>query len=293
MFQKLQTKWKVSGWRLLLILVTFATGGSLCGIAGRKILEWAGLEKGVLWVILYIILITLIWPICVLLVSIPLGQFSFFKKYIQKLFSRISGGKKNMVLGEKKQHLAIFASGAGSNAEKIIRHLADHPSIKVAVVVCNKPGAGVISIAEKAGIPVLMIEKEQFFRGNNYVDELQRYDIDWIVLAGFLWKVPVGLIAAFADRIINIHPALLPKYGGKGMYGKHVHEAVRAANETETGITIHFVDEYYDHGKIILQEKCTVTAEDDADSIAAKVHALEHQYFPGAVEKVILNSIDK
>ncbi|WP_255153541.1 phosphoribosylglycinamide formyltransferase [Ferruginibacter sp. HRS2-29] len=293
MFQKLQTKWKVSGGRLLLILVTFATGGSLCGIAGRKILEWTGLEKGVLWVILYIVLITLIWPACVLLVSIPLGQFGFFKKYIRKLFFRMSGQKNNMVLGEKQQNLAIFASGAGSNAQKIIEHLSGHTSIKVALVVCNKAGAGVIAIAEKAGIPVLIIEKEQFFRGNHYVDELRAYNTDWIVLAGFLWKVPVGLIAAFAGRIINIHPALLPKYGGKGMYGKHVHEAVRSANETETGITIHFVDEYYDHGKIILQEKCTVTPEDDADSIAQKVHALEHQYFPKAVEDVILNSIIK
>ncbi|MCP9749597.1 phosphoribosylglycinamide formyltransferase [Ferruginibacter sp. HRS2-29] len=198
-----------------------------------------------------------------------------------------------MVLGEKQQNLAIFASGAGSNAQKIIEHLSGHTSIKVALVVCNKAGAGVIAIAEKAGIPVLIIEKEQFFRGNHYVDELRAYNTDWIVLAGFLWKVPVGLIAAFAGRIINIHPALLPKYGGKGMYGKHVHEAVRSANETETGITIHFVDEYYDHGKIILQEKCTVTPEDDADSIAQKVHALEHQYFPKAVEDVILNSIIK
>jgi formyltetrahydrofolate-dependent phosphoribosylglycinamide formyltransferase len=291
MFQKLQTKWKVSGGRLLLILITFATGGSLCGFAGRKILELTGLEKGVVWVIIYIVLITLIWPICVLLVSIPLGQFTFFKKYIRKLVSRMSGGKSTIRLEEKHQNIAIFASGGGSNAQKIINYLQGHASIKVALVVCNKPGAGVIAIAGAAGIPVLMIEKETFFRGNHYIDELRQRDIDWIVLAGFLWKVPVPLIAAFAGRIVNIHPALLPKYGGKGMYGKHVHEAVRAANETETGITIHFVDEYYDHGKIILQEKCAVTAEDDADSIAKKVLELEHRYFPKAVEDVVLRSM--
>jgi formyltetrahydrofolate-dependent phosphoribosylglycinamide formyltransferase len=225
----------------------------------------------------------LLWPVSVLLISIPLGQFNFFKKYIRKLFRRMSGQTT------KKQRIAIFASGAGSNAQKIMEHFAGHASIEVRVVVCNKPGAGVIDIAKRFDIPVLMIEKENFFRGDNYIRELRSYKTDWIVLAGFLWKVPVPVIQAFPNHIINIHPALLPKYGGKGMYGKHVHEAVRLANDTETGISIHFVDGLYDHGKIILQEKCVVTADDDADAIAQKVHALEHEFFAKTIEEVILS----
>ncbi len=283
MLQKLQSKWKVSGGRLLLILITFALGGSLCGYAGRRLLLLSGMEKGFLWVILYVILITFLWPLCVLVISIPLGQFSFFKKYIRRLFLRITGQKTGAV----KTQIAIFASGGGSNAGKIIEHFKDHSSVNIALVVCNKPGAGVIGIAEKNQIPVLVIEKEQFFRGNHYIDELVRYGINWIVLAGFLWKVPGQLIAAYPNRIINIHPALLPKYGGKGMYGHFVHEAVRAANETETGITIHYVDEQYDHGKMILQKKCAVDPDNDPIAIAKKVLALEHEYFAKTIEQVV------
>lgn len=292
MFQKLQTKWKVSGGRLLLILVTFATGGSLCGYAGRRLLQLTALEKGALWVVCYIILVTLLWPVCVLLISIPLGQFNFFKSYIKKLGNRITGRKKVVIATGKKVRVAIFASGSGSNAEKIMQHLQSHSSIEVALLVCNKAGAGVIKIAENYKIPVLLIEKEPFFNGNAYVEELKARDISWIVLAGFLWKVPAKLISAFPEHIINIHPALLPKYGGKGMYGHFVHEAVRAANETETGITIHFVDELYDHGRIILQEKCEVSATDDAVGIAKKVLALEHAHFAHTIERAILESAE-
>ena len=131
-----------------------------------------------------------------------------------------------------------------------------------------------------AGIPVLMIEKEQFLKGDGYVDELKDAGIDFIVLAGFLWKIPSKLIAAFPNRIINIHPALLPKYGGKGMYGHFVHEAVIAAGEKESGISIHYVDEWYDHGNIIFQASCPVDANDDADSLAQKIHVLEHTHYP-------------
>ena len=183
--------------------------------------------------------------------------------------------------------VAIFASGAGSNAQKLIDYFRKHSQIKIALIVCNKPGAGVLTIAQKENIPSLIIEKEQFFRGNAYVDELKQQNIDFIVLAGFLWKVPVQLVKAYPQRIINIHPALLPNYGGKGMYGRFVHEAVITAKEKESGISIHYVDELYDHGQLIFQARCTIEAGDTPDSLAQKIHALEHEHYPLIVEKVI------
>jgi formyltetrahydrofolate-dependent phosphoribosylglycinamide formyltransferase len=185
-------------------------------------------------------------------------------------------------------HLAIFASGAGSNAAKILDHLRDHPQLKVSLIVCNKPGAGVIQIAEKEGIKVLMIEKEPFFRGDAYLPQLAAEGINFIVLAGFLWKIPPALIQAYPGRIINIHPALLPNYGGKGMYGHHVHEAVIANREKESGITIHYVDEHYDHGDVIFQARCPVEESDTPETLAAKIHQLEHRHFPEQVEKTAL-----
>ena len=183
-------------------------------------------------------------------------------------------------------NVAIFASGAGSNAQKIIDHFRQHSEIKIALIVCNKPGAGVLTIAQKENIPTLIIEKEPFFRGNAYVDELKQHNVDFIVLAGFLWKVPVALVQAFPQGIINIHPALLPNYGGKGMYGRFVHEAVIAAKEKESGISIHYVDELYDHGQLIFQATCTIDESDTADILAQKIHALEHEHYPIIVEKV-------
>jgi phosphoribosylglycinamide formyltransferase-1 len=164
--------------------------------------------------------------------------------------------------------IAIFASGAGSNARKIIEHFSQHPKIRIELIVCNKPQAGVLNIADEHGIPTLILDKEQFFRGNAYVDEFKADDIDFIVLAGFLWKVPNALIHAYPEKIVNIHPALLPKYGGKGMYGNFVHEAVIANKETESGISIHVVDEVYDHGKIVFQAKCEVRTDDTPESLA-------------------------
>src|SRR6185437_11291148 len=137
------------------------------------------------------------------------------------------------------KQLAIFASGTGSNAARIIDYFRHHREIKVGLIVCNKPGAGVLNVAEREGLPVLLIEKERFFRGDGYVEDLRRREIGLIVLAGFLWKIPLTLVRAYPGKIVNIHPALLPKYGGKGMYGRFVHEAVLAASEKETGITIH------------------------------------------------------
>ncbi|MCR6719254.1 MAG: phosphoribosylglycinamide formyltransferase [Chitinophagaceae bacterium] len=185
------------------------------------------------------------------------------------------------------KQLIIFASGAGSNAARIIEHFQQNQKAQIALIVCNKPGAGVINIAEKANIPVLMIEKEPFFRGDGYVPQLQQYNPSLIVLAGFLWKIPNSIIQAFRGRIVNIHPALLPNYGGKGMYGKHVHEAVVAAGETKSGITIHYVDEHYDHGDTIFQTTCPVLPGDTADTLAQRIHQLEHQHFPVVIDSLI------
>jgi phosphoribosylglycinamide formyltransferase-1 len=183
--------------------------------------------------------------------------------------------------------LAIFASGTGTNTQNIIRYFHGHASIRVSLIVSNKPEAGVLNIAEKEGIPTLLIEKEPFFRGTAYVDDLRVRGIDFIVLAGFLWKIPLALIKAYPGRIINIHPALLPKYGGKGMYGRFVHEAVIAAADTETGITIHYVDEHYDHGQPIFQARVLVEPGDTPDILAEKVHRLEYEHFPQIIERVV------
>jgi phosphoribosylglycinamide formyltransferase 1 len=188
-------------------------------------------------------------------------------------------------------HLAVFASGAGSNAQKIIEQFNQNQTgiARVSLVVCNKPGAGVIHIAEKASIPVLLIDRERFLKGDGFVPVLQDYQIDFIVLAGFLWKVPLSLIEAFPKRIVNIHPALLPKWGGKGMYGAFVHQAVIGAGEAESGITIHYVDEHYDHGDTIFQATCAVTPSDTPELLAQKIHELEHQHYPAVIEQVIKN----
>lgn len=183
--------------------------------------------------------------------------------------------------------IAIFASGAGSNARKIIEHFSQHPKVRVELVVCNKPHAGVLNIADEHGIPTLLLDKEQFFRGNAYVDEFKVDDIEFIVLAGFLWKIPDALIHAYPEKIVNIHPALLPKYGGKGMYGNFVHEAVIANKEKESGISIHLVDEVYDHGKIIFQAKCEVKKDDTPESLAARIHELEHKHYAKVIEQLV------
>lgn len=184
--------------------------------------------------------------------------------------------------------VAIFASGKGSNAAKIIAHFQHHPSIKIQLIVSNKADAGVVAIAQANHIAYLIVEKEKFFRGDAYLPQFTRVGIQWIILAGFLWKLPVSLIRAFPDKIINIHPALLPKYGGKGMYGDFVHQAILDAREKESGITIHYVDEVYDQGKIIFQTACVVEEKDTITTLSAKVHALEHMHFPEVIEQVIM-----
>ena len=286
MFEKLKKHWGVNGFNLTLILITFAFGGSLCGYAARKLLTLINIDKGFVWILLYLLTVTILWPFAVLMVSVPFGQFNFFKGYLNKIKNRMGGQKL------PKRSVAIFASGAGSNAEKIIQQMeiaakTGKGSFKVDLIVCNKPTAGVLSIAATHQIDTLLIEKEQFLNGDGYATELTARGIEFIVLAVFLWKIPVTLIKAYPNNIINIHPALLPKYGGKGMYGDKVHQAVIAAGEKESGITIHYVDEIYDHGNIIFQAKCIVDEKDSPSTLAQKIHQLEHQHYPEVIDNLI------
>jgi phosphoribosylglycinamide formyltransferase-1 len=185
------------------------------------------------------------------------------------------------------KNIAIFASGTGTNAEKIIEFFSGNTTSRVALIVCNKPGAGVLEIAKKWGIESILVEKIGFYGPKSCILALKQRNIDFIVLAGFLWKIPAELVAAYPQKMVNIHPALLPKYGGKGMYGMHVHEAVIAAGEKESGITIHFVNEHYDEGDIVFQARCNIAPNDSPADLAAKIHVLEHAHFAKVVEGLL------
>ncbi|MEQ9466900.1 MAG: phosphoribosylglycinamide formyltransferase [Ekhidna sp.] len=184
----------------------------------------------------------------------------------------------------KHINLAIFASGSGTNAENIAKYFEERETVQVKEIFSNKKDAGVHSRAEKLGIPSSTFSKEQF-QDSSFIKRLE--DIDYIILAGFLWLVPPYLIKAFPNRIINIHPALLPKFGGKGMYGDKVHTAVIEKREKESGITIHLVNEEYDKGEILFQATCKVDEKDTPDSLAKKIHALEYEHFPRVIEEYI------
>jgi phosphoribosylglycinamide formyltransferase-1 len=184
------------------------------------------------------------------------------------------------------ENIALFASGAGSNAENIVRYFRNSSSLEFPLILSNNPNAGVHERARILGVPSFSIGKKGFEDGEALL-LLKKFRIDFIVLAGFLLKIPLHLLEAYPGRIINIHPALLPKYGGKGMYGSHVHEAVVANRETESGITIHYVNEHYDEGNIIFQAKCGVSPSDSPEDVAEKVHALEYKYFPEIILKTV------
>ncbi|HYJ64470.1 MAG TPA: phosphoribosylglycinamide formyltransferase [Parafilimonas sp.] len=186
-----------------------------------------------------------------------------------------------------KKNIAAFASGTGTNTDNLINHFKKTQTANICLIVCNNSQAGVLKIADRNHIPHILIEKEKFFRGDGYVPELKNAQIDFIVLAGFLWKLPSTLINAYRNKIVNIHPALLPKFGGKGMYGNFVHEAVLSAKEKQSGITIHFVDEFYDNGKTIFQTACPVYENDTTETLAKRIHELEYKYFPEVIEDVI------
>lgn len=188
---------------------------------------------------------------------------------------------------DHQKHIAIFASGRGSNAQAIIDHFKGHPSIKVALIVTNKKDAGVIQIAKENRIPFDIVSPAELNNEEELLDMLEIYEIDLIVLAGFLLLIPAFLVKAYPNKIINIHPALLPRYGGKGMYGKHVHTAVLNAKDTESGITIHYVNEHYDEGQYIAQFRCHVEPADTIDTLAARIHVLEHAHYPEEIEKLL------
>jgi phosphoribosylglycinamide formyltransferase-1 len=186
-----------------------------------------------------------------------------------------------------KKRIAIFASGSGTNAEKIMSFFQDHEAGEVALVLSNKPDAKVLERAGRYDVPTHVFNREQLYNTSEVLDMLIDRGISLVVLAGFLWLVPAELIRAFPNRMVNIHPALLPKYGGKGMYGRHVHEAVLKNEEKESGISIHYVNEVYDDGKIIRQEKCEVKPDDTPESLAARIHVLEYKYYPLVIEELL------
>lgn len=192
---------------------------------------------------------------------------------------------------ENIKHIAIFVSGAGSNATHIIKHLRDKKSSKVSLLLSNKPEKGATEISVKEGVSLYSFGKDDLINGTKIIDVLKEKKIDLIVLAGFLLKIPENLVRAFPNKIVNIHPALLPKYGGKGMYGKHVHQAVFDNKEKETGITIHLVNENYDEGNVIVQHKVALSKQDTPESIEQKVRGLEQKYFASTIERFINNEI--
>ena len=293
-FKRLQEKWKLGTGQFWLVILTFALGGSLSGRLCSFLLKLVFLEKNWAFWLVYPLFLTILWPFSVIFVSFFTGQFRFFKGYLSRVGSRLlgSGSAADSIAAPATAssapiHIAIFASGAGSNARKIIEYFENKGlRIKVSLIVCNVPGAGILEIAKEKGIPSLIINKTDF-SATGYVESLQNADINFIILAGFLWKVPEVLVRVYPKAIINIHPALLPNYGGKGMYGARVHEAVIAAGEKESGITIHWVNEHYDEGAIIFQASCSIDANDTSESLANKIHALEHAHFAATIEKLL------
>ncbi len=184
-------------------------------------------------------------------------------------------------------HLALFASGRGSNVQRIVEYFQNHQQIRPALIVSDNPSAPVLQIAEKHNIPTLLVNKTMLKEGDSVLAKLNEHHIDYIILAGFLKLIPKALIEAFPNAILNIHPALLPQYGGKGMYGINVHKAVKAAGEPESGITIHYVNEHYDEGEIIFQARCPVQPSDTPEEIAKKVQKLEHKHYAQVIEALL------
>ena len=197
---------------------------------------------------------------------------------------------RKKVTDMKTKKIALFASGSGSNVQKIAEYFQDKPEVKIVLILCNNPKAGVLERAKNLAIPSKVFDKKTFFDTREILDLLINHEVELVVLAGFLWKIPDYLIAGFPKKMINIHPALLPKYGGKGMYGMHVHQAVYNAQEKESGITIHYVNDQYDEGEVIFQTHCELSPQDSPEEIAQKVQQLEHKYFPKVIEELLNKS---
>lgn len=185
------------------------------------------------------------------------------------------------------KNIAIFASGSGTNAQQITEYMNSSGIARVVIILSNKPDAFVLERARKLGVPTLVFNRKDFYESGSILEALQDYQVDFIVLAGFLWFVPENILKAYPHRIINIHPALLPNHGGKGMYGDKVHQAVISSGDKKTGITIHYVNDHYDEGEIIFQDSFEIMPEDTPESIAKKVHELEYRHFPRTIENVI------
>lgn len=190
------------------------------------------------------------------------------------------------------KNIAIFASGSGTNAQNIVEYFINNKEINISLILSNNKNAFVLKRAEKLNIPFQAFDKSDFYKSSNVLDLLKDYSIDFIVLAGFLWLIPSKLIKEYSCKIVNIHPALLPKYGGKGMYGMKVHEAVKASGEIESGISIHYVNEKYDEGEIIFQATINVLVNDTPESIAQKIHKLEYKHFPEIIENCVNDKLD-
>jgi len=185
------------------------------------------------------------------------------------------------------KRIAIFASGNGTNAERIMAFFLANDAVEIRLVLTNNPNAGVLQRAQKFGVETVVFSRDELYKSDKVVKTLVENEIDFVILAGFLWLIPLSVLQKYPNRIINIHPALLPKYGGKGMFGHHVHEAVIANREKVSGITIHYVNEHYDEGNIIFQATCAISQNDTADSLASKIHELEYAHFPVVIEKLI------
>lgn len=297
MLKRLRNHWKVTNRELFLILMTFAITGSLTAWLSKKVVEWMEMEMHSLsyWSTKIFILL-FGYQVIILIVGFALGMFSFFWNYEKKILTRLGFMKKSVIGNNHPEtnpdfRLAIFASGAGSNAKNIINHFQNHPHIRVELVVCNRPQAGVVDIARQAGIDLLLIDKKEF-NEHGYLEEFKKRGITHLILAGFLLKIPEILISHFPDKIFNLHPSLLPAFGGKGMYGNAVHTAVLAAREIKSGITIHMVNAEYDRGAIIAQFSCPIDEFDTCDSLSKKIQKLEHLHFPKVIEETILKNAD-
>jgi len=191
------------------------------------------------------------------------------------------------------RNIAIFASGSGTNAENIIRYFSNNKSVQVTLILSNRKEAYVLKRAATLNVRSVFFDRKDLYEKDKVLRYLAMYKIDFIVLAGFLWLIPESILSAYEKRIVNIHPALLPKHGGKGMYGEKVHETVLAKREKESGITIHYVNRHYDKGTVIFQARCPVNPEDTPETLAARVHELEYEHYPEVIEKLVLKLPDK